>query len=211
MTTPATTAAPAGAAPADDKSHVIEEATLVYPHLFQPRVMKDSGNQTPKYQTVVLIPQGYDMTPLHKLALAAATKLFGSDAQRLIAAGVIKSPFRKQMEKAALGQMGYSSDPNAVYLNVASEQAPAVVDCNVQPILDPAKVYGGVVANVQVNAFAWNHPTGGKGISFGLQNVQILRDGPKLGGGNPDPKNVFKAVEPQAGSDLDANVKALFG
>jgi hypothetical protein len=190
---------------------VIQEATLVYPHLFQPRVMKDSGNQTPKYQTVVLIPEGYDMAGLHKLALAAATKLFGSDAQRLIQAGVIKSPFRKQMEKAALGQIGYSSDPNAVYLNVSSEQQPAVVDHNVQPILDPSKVYGGVVANVQINAFAWNHPTGGKGISFGLQNVQVLRDGPKLGGGNPDPKNVFKAVEPQPAADLDANVKALFG
>lgn len=207
MTTPATP----GAAPADEKSYVIQEATLVYPHLFQPRVMKDSGNQTPKYQTVVLIPEGYDMSGLHKLALAAATKLFGSDAQRLIQAGVIKSPFRKQMEKAALGQIGYSSDPNAVYLNVSSEQQPAVVDHNVQPILDPSKVYGGVVANVQINAFAWNHPTGGKGISFGLQNVQVLRDGPKLGGGNPDPKSVFKAVEPQAGADLDANVKALFG
>lgn len=211
MTTPANTATPAGAAPADDKSHVIEGAVLVYPHLFQPRVMKDSGNQTPKYQTVVLIPMGYNMAPLHTLALKAAEKLFGSDAQRLIQAGVIKSPFRKQMEKAALGQLGYSNDPAAVYLNVSSEQAPGVVGPDLQPILDPAKVYGGVIANVQVNAFAWNHPTGGKGISFGLQNVQIVRDGPKLGGGNPDPKNAFKAIEPQPAEDLDANVKALFG
>jgi hypothetical protein len=191
-------------------SYVIPECTLVYPHLFQPRVMKDSANPTPKYQTAVLIPLTLDMAGLHKLALEAAVRLFGSDAQRLIQAGVIKSPFRKQMEKAALGQMGYSSDPSAVYINVASEQPPGVVDYNLNPILDPSKVYGGVVANVQINAFAWNHATGGKGISFGLQNVQILRDGPKLGSGNPDPRSVFTAVEAVEGETIDANVRALF-
>ena len=61
-----------------------------------------------------------------------------------------------------------------------------------------------------------NHPTGGRGLSFGLQNVQIVRDGPRTGAGNPDPRQAFKPVPgaggaaASPGAALDQNVRNLF-
>jgi hypothetical protein len=194
-------------------SVVLEEVTVLYPNLFVPTVPKGSTPGTEAaYSLVVLLPPDYDMAPLNKLALDAATAKFGSDAQRLITAGVIKSPFRNQMEKAAQGKAGYSDDPKAKYISCKSSSQPGVVDQQAQPVLDPARIYGGVICNVQVNCFGWSHPTGGKGLSFGLQNVQIVRDGPKLGNQNPDPKKVFKPLAPpQESATADANMKTLFG
>jgi hypothetical protein len=194
-------------------SVVLEEVTILYPHLFKPHLPKGSSSDTaPAYQLLVLLPPGYDLTALNRLLLATAEKMFGSDAKKLIAAGAIKSPFRAQAEQAAKGKLGFSEDPGAKFINVKSEQQPGVVDQQLQPILDPSKIYGGAICNIQANAFGWNHPTGGRGLSFGLQNVQLVRDGPRLGSGNPDPKSAFKPLAmPQEGSTMDQNIKSLFG
>jgi Protein of unknown function (DUF2815) len=199
--------------PDENPSVILEEVTILYPHVFEPRVAKGSASDAPPtYQLVVLLPADYDLGPLNRIALAAAEKMFGSDAKKLIAAGAIKSPFRSQAEKAAEGKMGYSEDPNAKFINVKSEMQPGVVDQQLRPILDPSKIHGGVVCNVQVNAFPWSHPTGGKGLSFGLQNVQLVRDGLNLGSGNPDPKKVFRPLSvPEEGRKVDENIKSLFG
>ena len=197
----------------DNPSVVLEEIMILYPHLFEPRVAKGApSDAVPTYQLVALLPPSFDLGPLHQLALTAAESMFGSDAKKLIAAGAIKNPFRSQLEQAAKGKMGFSDDPNAKYINVKSEMQPGVVDQKLQPILDPSKIHGGVICNVQVNAFPWNHPTGGKGLSFGLQNVQLVRDGPKIGSGNPDPKSAFRPLSvPEEGKKVDENIKSLFG
>ena len=50
-----------------------------------------------------------------------------------------------------------------------------------QPILDSTQLYSGVWARVSINAFAFN-TQGNKGVSFGLNHVQKVRDGDYLGG-----------------------------
>ena len=199
---------------AASESVVLAEVTVLYPHVFEPHLAKGSGSDAKAtYQLTVLLPAEYDCSGLERLALAVATKAFGANAAAMLQAGAIKSPFRRQAEKALQGKDGYSTDPNARYVNAKSERQPGVMDQRVQPLLDPSKIYGGCVCNVQLNCFAWNHPTGGKGLSFGLQNVQLVRDGKPLGGGtNPDPKTIFKPLAmPEVGVDTDAKVRSIFG
>lgn len=66
----------------------------------------------------------------------------------------------------------------------ASEKfQPDCVDASLQPIIDPRELYSGMYCRVSLRPYTWDHPTGGKGISFGLMNVQKLGDGEKFGGG----------------------------
>lgn len=67
------------------------------------------------------------------------------------------------------------------YMNVNAYQRPGVVDRDRQPILDSSEVYSGCFARVSINSYAYNVGTN-KGITFGLNHVQKLRDGDFLGG-----------------------------
>ncbi|MBV1928576.1 MAG: DUF2815 family protein, partial [Gammaproteobacteria bacterium] len=60
---------------------------------------------------------------------------------------------------------------------------PECVDATLQPIIDPKELYSGMYCRVSLRPYTWDHPSGGKGVSFGLVNVQKLGDGEKFGGG----------------------------
>lgn len=65
-----------------------------------------------------------------------------------------------------------------------ADRKPGVVNRRRQPITDFSQVYGGLLARVNVNAFAWKHETGGAGVSLGLNHLQIIGDdGVRFGGG----------------------------
>lgn len=56
-----------------------------------------------------------------------------------------------------------------------ADRPPFVVDGQVQKIIDPAQVYSGMWANVNIDFFAYNS-AGKKGVGCGLNGVQKLRD-----------------------------------
>lgn len=60
-----------------------------------------------------------------------------------------------------------------------ADHPPFVVDAQVQPIIDPTKVYSGMWGNVSVSFFAYNS-AGKKGIGCGLNGLQKTRDGDPL-------------------------------
>lgn len=63
-----------------------------------------------------------------------------------------------------------------------ADHPPFVVDAQVQPIIDPTKVYSGMWGNVSVSFFAYNS-AGKKGIGCGLNGLQKTRDGEPLSAG----------------------------
>ena len=63
-----------------------------------------------------------------------------------------------------------------------ADRPPAVVDGNVQPIIQQSEIYSGVYGNINVSFFAYNSG-GKKGIGCGLNCFQKTRDGEPLGGG----------------------------
>nr|MBP8137001.1 DUF2815 family protein [Candidatus Eisenbacteria bacterium] len=73
---------------------------------------------------------------------------------------------------------------------------PPVVDRACLPVTDPAKVYAGLWVKCALAAWAYDNASG-KGVSFDLRAVQLVRDDERLDGrskaANPD--EVFEALE----------------
>lgn len=195
-------------------SCVLQNVVLLYPHLFKPHQIPGTDGEA-KYSTVVLLPKGYDLSRLQAIMLTAAQNKWGDNAKELLIRKALKTPLRSQAEMALNGKVGFSDEDGALFFNASSQSQPGVVDGQRQPILEQELIYSGVIANVQVSCFAWQHATGGKGLSFDLLNVQRVKDGPKLANAKPDPSKVFDELEPDqeaaASASNDDELKALFG
>ena len=66
------------------------------------------------------------------------------------------------------------------YIRVSTQFQPYVCDRQKVEILDQNKVYSGCYARAVVHAYAYNK-MGNKGVSLGLDSIQITRDGERLG------------------------------
>lgn len=89
------------------------------------------------------------------------------------------------------------------YMNVSAYRKPGVVDRGLNPIYDQSEVYSGCYARVSINAYAYNVGAN-KGITFGLNHVQKLRDGDFLGGRSraEDDFDALDDVDEDDGEDL---------
>lgn len=90
--------------------------------------------------------------------------------------GNFRRPFRKGDEKAHLD--GYGE--GCIFAAASSKQKPGVIDRDRQPILTEADLYPGCWARASVTAYAYDNK--GKGVAFGLQNVQKLGEGKNFTG-----------------------------
>ena len=147
---------------------------LSFPNLFTPR--KRDEKSEPKYSVMVLVPKSDTETMARIRAAKAKAAEIGKDK---LGKGKPDSIVKDGDSPEANGEDYPERLGHWYFTTSASEQyRPGVVDRNVQPIMDPSKVYSGVYAKVSVTAFAYN-AVGNKGVSLGLNNVQIL------GGGEP--------------------------
>ena len=76
----------------------------------------------------------------------------------------------------------FGEECKGCWVFTASEKAdhpPFVVDAQVQPIIDPTKVYSGMWGNVSVSFFPYNS-AGKKGVGCSLNGLQVTRDGEPL-------------------------------
>lgn len=170
--------APAATANGQAATKVVTgEVRLSYVHLFEPYSQDEDDD---KYSCVILIPKK-DKKTLAKIeaAIEAATEAGKS------------SKFDGKIP-AKLALTLYDGDEEAdleknpeyeghMYMSISSKTKPGLVDKDVDPILDSTEIYSGCYARVSMNAFPYNYK-GKKGISFGLNHVQKLRDGENLGG-----------------------------
>lgn len=151
---------------------------LSYVHIFEP--FANSPDQEARYSTTILIPKSDTVTldKIRKAQEAAAeqgkTKTFGGR----VPAG-LKMTLHDGDEEADLERNPEYA--GHFYMAMSSKTRPGVVDENLNAILDQTQVYSGCYARVSINAFPYSN-SGNKGISFGLNNVQFLADGPALGG-----------------------------
>lgn len=85
---------------------------------------------------------------------------------------------------------------NSYFINLKSRTAPGIVDKACKRISDPEQVYSGCYGRVSVQFFCYC-VNGNKGIGAALQNVQVLRDGERLGG-KSTPEDDFADSIPEA-------------
>lgn len=168
---------------------VTPEFRVSFPAVFQAKLNKLNNKQ--EFSLMALFKKGENMDALKKAAAAAVQKKWGTDKTKWPAN--MKSPFRDQKEKAKNGKLPEGHVEGAVFMTFKSDQRPKVVDQNVQEIIDPSKFYAGCWARASVNAFAYDQ-MGNKGISFGLNHVQFVRDGESFSG-RPRVEDAFQPID----------------
>lgn len=157
---------------------VTGEVRLSYAHLFE--AFSPNDEQAPMYSTTILIPKN-DTKTLQKIKDAQEEALEQGKSSKF--GGKVPQKWHNTLRD---GDEDADLERNPEYeghyfMSLRSKTAPGVVDKTVQPILDSSEVYSGCYARVSMNAFPYSN-SGNKGISFGLNHVQKMRDGDFLGG-----------------------------
>lgn len=105
-----------------------------------------------------------------------------------------RHPLRDGNEKD--GKEGYGDD--VMFVSARSAKRPVVVDRDMSPLTkDDSRPYAGCFVNATVRLFAYDHKTGGKGVSASLRGVQFVKDGESFGAA---PVNAEEEFEPVADS-----------
>lgn len=138
----------------------------------------------PKYGVTMVFPKDADLKAMRQLAQKAAKDKWGDKIPK-----GLRNPFRDGAEKEHLD--GF--DGTVVFAAATSKYQPGVVDKDVQPIIDESEVYSGCFMRATVTAYDYDI-SGNKGVAFGLQNLQKIKDGPAFGG-RTDATEDFDAVD----------------
>lgn len=138
---------------------------LSYPHLFTPRAVEAGAD--PKYSVNVLL---HESDP----QLATVQQAIEVEKQNGFPNGFPAGG------KVCLVQSAQYAGYWEVRTSTSAESKPAVVDKNVQPILDPAAAVPGHLGWVAFNTFPYNKPMS-KGVAAGLNGVMILGEEGPLG------------------------------
>lgn len=149
---------------------------LSYVNIFKSRSF--SEGQDAKYSVCVLIPKDDKKTlKAIRAAIEEATeegvksKWGGKEPKNL------KTPLRDGDDERADEAEEYE---DMYFLNATSNQKPGIVDKDLNEILDPDEVYSGCWGRVSINFYPYD-AKGNRGIAAGLNNVQKMKDGKRLG------------------------------
>lgn len=156
---------------------VTNKVRFSYAHVFTPQESPNGGAL--KYSVSLIIPKS-DKATIDKINKAieecksenAAT--WGGTVPKLLKGGLRDGDIEKE------GDPAYA---NSYFINANSAQKPGVVDADLNAILDQSEFYSGCYGRASISFFAYNS-NGSKGVGCGLNNVQKLEDGEKLGGGS---------------------------
>jgi hypothetical protein len=195
---------------------VTGKVRLSFPNLFKARAAEEG--QDPKFSVEILIPK----TDTKTVAKIRAAQNAAAESEKGRKALGDPSPFskfggEKFNAKKFNDTLRDGDDPDEQdgreeragnwFMNVRSSEQykPGVVDKDLQPIVDQSEVYGGVFARVSMSAYAYA-VQGNKGVSFGLNSVQVLGYGDPLGAAREDAAEVFaddfEDADAPAGDDL---------
>jgi len=187
--------------------------------LYKPRAQQDGGKL--KYGATLIFDLK-DRAELEKVVANVITDEWGAKAIEMAKAGLIKSPFLagdgKEARNKTTGDLHPGMGADKFFIRVqANEDRPPWIrwkDPNLQET--ETNVYSGCMVKAVINAFAWEHPQNGKGVSFGVEGVQKLQEGERLGGstgGDPEKwiEHIEDAGEPPAETKTGAGASGLFG
>ena len=166
---------------------MLKNVRLSYANLFEPR--ENQSGQL-RYSTALIIPKGHPQIPeLEKAIESEGEGKFGKKWATMLKKN--GSPLKDADKDGTADENAEYED--CYYINTSSKRKPQVVDRQVQPILDESEIWSGCWANVSIAVFSFEVPEN-KGVSFGLNNVQKLREDDRLGGA-PNADEEFEAMD----------------
>ena len=156
------------------------EVRLSYAHLYEP--YSNNGGE-PKYSVTVLMPKSDIQAKARLDAALQYTKQKGiSEKWNGVLPPVLAVPVYDGDGVRPNGEP-FGAECRGHWVFTASNKNPVqLVDAGMNPIMQKGELYSGCYARVCISMFAYNS-NGKRGIGFGLEAVQKLRDGDPLGGG----------------------------
>jgi hypothetical protein len=154
--------------------------------LFKPTAPRENPDGAKKYSIRAVFAPGADLSVLKKQAQLAAEAKWGDKVPK-----TMRSPFRTN-EELDSPIPGIADDAVVMTFSANEDRRPGLVDAKLQDIIDDSEVYSGAWFRAQVRAYAYD-AAGNKGVSFGLQNVQKLRDDEPLGKGKVPASKAFES------------------
>lgn len=170
---------------------------LSFPNLFKARAAAEG--QDPKFSGVLIFDKAAQNTPEYKamrLAVQAAIKEKWGDAKATDPKFIkrLRLPFRDCADKADTA--GYDVE-GGVFVSATSKQPPGVVDGSLYEMVE-SDVWPGQIARFSVRAFAYE-VSGNAGVSFGLNNVQIIKKDMAPIAGKRRAEDDFDRTDPDTG------------
>ena len=163
-----------------DKNQVVTgECRLSFVNLMEPKAFKEGDE--PKYSVTAIIPKTDTKTveaikaAIQAAAEKGAQKHFGGRVPTNVA-NTFKDGDTEVDDMGDLKNIKYPEYKGSYFIRLASKNRPKVLDANRQEIIDPTQVYSGVYGRVSMTFFAYSGD-GKRGVSAGLNNVMITRDG----------------------------------
>lgn len=178
---------------------------------------------------VAILPKGTDISGINAAVKDAAEKNWGKKTDLTMKHKNFKHPVKtgdefRRRDDAEL-YTGFAEDDICFKIGSKSK-APGIVDRltrkiadengatlvdkknDVYDIVESNKVYSGCYFLASFTAMAWEHEDGANGVSLLLENLQLVKQGPSLGGGGSgggasDASADFGVVEGADSDDLD--------
>lgn len=181
-------------------NYITPEGRASFPVLATPKPIgkNPKPDATPKYQLTILFDAAAQKTQDYKDLEAAVEKAidakWGKSRPRRI-----KSPFLTIDDLRNKVPTGYEEEHT--FARLASEAPVGVVvaepDGKLRRLESAADIkkelYAGCRVQAAINVYAWEHPEGGCGVSFGLANVKKTADDEPFGATNSDAADDFGA------------------
>lgn len=163
----------------------LPEAILSFPKVYTPEAFAEGDKA--KYSATFVFPPGSDLKGLKAAAVEVGREAFGSKFDEMVKKGKLHWPFRDPDDDENATR-GYPE--GSTFIRARSERQPGIVsiypgpDGKPLPITDEDQIYAGVIVNATVDVYAFKGQLN-SGITFGLGNIQKVRDGERLDGRLP--------------------------
>jgi hypothetical protein len=165
-------------AASDGTKMIIGPVVLAYPNLFAPRKLTDKervDGKTPKYDCEMWIYSSspYAQVLMPKLAAAVQTACSDKWGNRI-------PNFRDQPIRN-LGEKTNAPSESGWFIRPKSHQRPAVlIGQEMTPVTDSELIYSGCIVYAEVRASAYVHESGSNGVTWYLNWVLKVADGPRV-------------------------------
>jgi hypothetical protein len=177
---------------------ITPKGRLSFPQLFVAK--KAPGADKEKFGVSLLIPPTADLSLLVQAVKDCAKEKWG-DKQP----AKLKSPFLKAED---YDREGY--EKGWILIRPTSITKPGVVDATGANVVDESQVYPGRWASLSLRPFAYD-TNGNRGVSLGMQNVQLLDHDEPIGG-RARAEDEFEPVgDVAAASGGAASADSVFG
>lgn len=181
----------------DDGNVRLPKGRLSYASLFKKTLPKgETDQEKARFQTAIVFTEKADLKILEDAVIRAAEDKWGVGAFKK---HKIKKPVMKtedQPKMADLFEGGFTR-----MIRTATQTKPDVVRPDGRTPAEEDEAYSGRWAIITVNCWCYDHPTGGKGVSVGLQNVQLLDHDDRLGGSRPKAEGQFVDLSEEVNTD----------